>query len=90
MLDITPSGPISSPLRAQNETALPLNSKDPLGLIEQPISGDDSSAYNSLQGQLNMLNEEEKQHVMEDFGRLESYNAAAFEMHTRKKDINDI
>ena len=87
MLDITPTGPISSPFRAQNETALPLNGKDPLGLIEQPMDNDDS-AYNSLQGQIDKMQEEEKQQVMADFGRLESYNAAAFE--TQKKDINDL
>lgn len=34
------------------------------------------------------MQEEEKQQVMADFGRLESYNAAAFE--TQKKDINDL
>ena len=87
MLDITPTGPISSPFRAQNETALPLHGKDPLGLIEQPL-GHDDSAYSSLQGQINKMQEEEKQQVMADFGRLESYNAAAFE--TQKKDINDL
>ena len=53
MLDITPTGPVSSPLRAQNETALPLAGKDPLGLIEQPLSAGDDSVYNSLQGQIN-------------------------------------
>ena len=78
---------MSSPLRAHNETALPLNSKDNLMLIEQHISGDESS-YNSLQVHMNKMQEEGKQGVMDDFARLESFNAAAFD--TQKKDINDI
>ena len=35
------------------------------------------------------MQEEEKQQVMADFGRLESYNAAAFET-AQKRDINDM
>ena len=88
MIDTTPQGPVSSPLRARNETALPLNSRDPLGLIEQPFGVDDGSGYNSLQVQLDNLPAEEKAQVMQDFGRLESYNAAAFEKP--KRDINDL
>lgn len=49
MIDTTPQGPVSSPLRVANETALPMNSRDPLGLIEQPIGMEDDGGFNSLQ-----------------------------------------